>query len=108
MRRLAGSTLRTLASTSCPDGENVGGLVYAGPGDIGHVQQGVHAADVHESAVIGQAADRAVHGLAFLDFGVAALLGGALFVFQDRAAVHHHVFIGYVELDDAAAGSPGR
>ena len=35
--------------------------------------------------------------------GVALFLGGALFLFQHRAAVHHHVFIGHVELDDPAA-----
>ena len=44
-----------------------------------------------------------VHGLAFLDFGVALILIGALVFFEDGAAVHHHVFIGDVELDDAAA-----
>ena len=83
--------------------QHVGGLVDAAPGNVGDVQQRVHAADIHESAVIGQAADRAVHGLAFLDLGVAAFLGGALFFFEHGAAVHHHVFIGHVELDDAAA-----
>ena len=83
--------------------EHVGRLVDAAPGDVGHVQQGIHAADIDEGAVIGQAAHRAVHGLAFLDFGVALVLVGALFFFEDGAAVHHHVFIGHVELDDAAA-----
>ena len=67
------------------------------------MQQGVHAADVHEGAVIGEAADRALNGFAFLDFGVAALLDGALLILQDGAAVHHHVFVGHVELDDADA-----
>ncbi len=81
----------------------IGRLVHARPGNIGHVQQAVHAADIHERAEIGQAAHRAVHGLAFLHFGVALLLRRALFFFQHRAAVHHHVFIGHIELDDAAA-----
>ena len=67
------------------------------------MQQGVHAADVHEGAVVGEAADGAVHRLAFLDFGIALLFGRALFFFEHRAAVDHHVFIGHVELDDAAA-----
>src|ERR1019366_4065258 len=58
---------------------------------------------IDEGAVIGQAAHRALHGFPFLDFGVALVLAGALFLFEDGAAVHHHVFIGDIELDDAAA-----
>src|ERR1019366_7214421 len=83
--------------------EDVGRLIDAAPGDVGHVQQGVHSADIDEGAVIGQAAHRAVHGLAFLDFGVALVLVGALVLLENGTAVHHHVFIGDIELDDAAA-----
>ena len=71
--------------------EHIGGLVDAAPGNVGHVQQRIHAADIDEGAVIGQAAHRALHGLAFLDLGVALVLVGALFLFEHRAAVHHHV-----------------
>ena len=67
------------------------------------MQQGVHAADIDEGAIVGQAADGAVHRLAFLDLRVAAFLDGALFFFEHRAAVHHDVFIRDIELDDAAA-----
>src|ERR1035438_8230832 len=100
---LAGIDLEDPRLHLVADLEDVGGLVDAAPGDIGHMQQGIHAADIDEGAVIGQAAHRALHGLAFLDFGVALVLVGALFLFEDGAAVHHHVFIGDIELDDAAA-----
>src|SRR5689334_2298752 len=81
------------------DGKYVGGLVDASPGDIRDMQQRVHAADIDEGAVIGQAAHRPVDRLALFDFGVAALFNGALFLFEHGAAVHDHVFIRHVELD---------
>ena len=78
-------------------------FIHAAPGNVGHVQQSVHPANIHESAVIGEAAHRALHGFAHLDFGVAAFFGFALFIFQNGAAIHHHVFIRHVQFDDAAA-----
>src|ERR1035437_3483772 len=100
---LAGIDLEDARLHLVADLEDVGGLVDAAPGDVGHMQQGIDAADIDEGAVIGQAAHRALHGLAFLDLGVALVLVGALFLFEDGAAVHHHIFIGDIELDDAAA-----
>src|SRR5271157_3641132 len=69
------------------------------------MKQGIRATDIDECSVIGEAANLAVHGVAFFEFRVAALLAGALFVFSNGAAIDHHVFLGYVELDDPAADS---
>ena len=78
-------------------------FVDATPGNFADVKQSVGAADINERAVIGQAADLALHGVAFLQFRVAALLAGAFLVFCNGPAIDHHVFVGHVELDDAAA-----
>ena len=67
------------------------------------MQQRVDTPNIDESAVIGEAADHAAHRLTLDNFRVAALLGGALFLFANDAAVDHHIFLGHVELDDAAA-----
>ena len=67
------------------------------------MQQTVHAAQIDEGAVVGETADGAAHGFAFTDLGVAALLHTALFFFGEGAAVNHHIFLGGIELDNAAA-----
>ena len=67
------------------------------------MQQAVHAAQVDERAVVGEAADGAAHGFTFADLGVAALLHAALFFFGEGAPVNHYIFLGGIELDDAAA-----
>jgi hypothetical protein len=67
------------------------------------VQQRVRAADIDEGAVVGEAANLALHGIAFSQFGEAALFAGALFVFGNGAAIDDHIFVFHVELDDAAA-----
>ncbi len=92
-----------LASICWPGGKHVGRLVDATPGNFADVQQRVRAADIDERAVVGQAADLALHGVAFFEFRVAALFAGAFFVFGNGAAIDHHIFIVHVELDDAAA-----
>ena len=100
---LGGIHLQHLGFQFLPDGQHVGGLVHPRPRNVGHVQKRVHAADVHEGSIIGEAADRSAHRFAFLNLGVTALSGGLLFFLQHRAAVHHHILVGHVELDDAAA-----
>src|SRR5258708_22516108 len=67
------------------------------------MKQGVRAADIDERAVVGQAADLALHGLAFFELRIAALLAGTFFVFRYGAAIDHHVLLGHIEFDDAAA-----
>src|SRR5271163_3445775 len=66
------------------------------------MKQSVRSSDVDKRAVIGQAADLALHGIAFFELRVAALFAGALFVFRNRAAIDHHVLVIYIEFDDAA------
>src|SRR5215467_7538955 len=67
------------------------------------MQQGIDAAQVDESTVFHQAADGASQRVSFFDLAVHSLAGGALFLFRNYATVHDHVFIGDIELDDAAA-----
>ena len=47
-------------------------------------------------------ANRTAHGIAFLHLRIAALQHRAFFLFGHGAAIHHHVFFGHVEFDDAA------
>src|SRR5882762_2114939 len=67
------------------------------------MKQGVRASDIDERAVIGQAADLALHRIALFEFRETALLAGAFFVFRYGAAIDHHVFLSHVEFDNAAA-----
>ena len=102
MRCFSVSTLRTLTSISCPADKNVGGLVDAAPGNVADVQQAVETADVDERSVVGEIADCAGDDIAFAKLGVTLLLDGTLFFFEHSAAIDHEVFIGDVELGDAA------
>ena len=82
------------------DVERLGGMVDAPPGDVGHVQQAVDAAEIDEGAVIGDVLDDAVEDLAFLEAGdqLGALLGAALL--EDGAARHDDVAARAVHLED--------
>ena len=73
------------------------------PADVADVEEAVGTADVDEGAVIGEGADGAGDDVAFLGFGVAAFLVGAVFLFEDGAAVNDNIFVFGFELDDAAA-----
>src|SRR6185369_5083246 len=81
---------------------NVGRLVHSTPGDIGHMEQRIHATDIDEGAVVGGAANNAVHRLSLFDFGVTTLLRGTLFFLKDYAAVHDDILVGHIKFDDAA------
>ena len=65
-------------------GKHVRRFVHAAPGNVTHVQQCIHSAEIDESAVIGETADRAAHGVAFLHLRIAAFVGRALFLFERR------------------------
>jgi len=86
-----------------PHGEHVGGLVDASPGDVAHVQQGIDSTQVNEGAVIGEAADGAADRVAFFHLRIELVFGRTFFFFGDGSAIDYDVFIGDVELDDAAA-----
>ena len=81
---------------------HIGRLGDAMPGHVADVQQSIHAAQIDERAEIGDAANRSAHHRAFLQLSEFLLARPRLFLFQDHAAVHHHVFAGRVQLDDPA------
>jgi hypothetical protein len=84
------------------DGEHIFGLVDAGVGDVADVEQAVDAAEVDECAVGHEGADGAGDGVAFLHGGAAAFEQAAGLLFKHDAAIDDYVFIGDVELGDAA------
>src|SRR5580700_3632741 len=84
------------------DGKNVFGRLDAGPGDVADVEEAVDAAEVDEGAVGGEAADFAGEDVTGSEAGGAALLGCEGLLLGDGAAVDDNVFVGDVELDDAA------
>src|SRR4029077_486396 len=82
------------------DIEHLGGMIDAPPGDVGDVQQAVDAAEVDESAVIGDVLDHAVDDLALFEVlhQLLTLLGAGLF--QHGAARHHDVAAAAVHFQD--------
>ena len=66
------------------------------------MQQAIHASEVDEGSVVGKRTDGSGHEIAFFHFGVAAILRRALFFFHHRAPIDDHIFVGNVELNDAA------
>ena len=72
----------------------------AAPGDVGDVQQAVHAAQIHEGAVIGDVLHHAFDDLLFLQAGDqrGAFLGAALF--QNGAARDHDIAAAAIHLQD--------
>jgi hypothetical protein len=67
------------------------------------MQQAVDAADVDERSVIHQVAHGPGDDVAFLDLGIAQFLRRALLVFRDDAAVDDQIFLGDIQLGNAAA-----
>jgi hypothetical protein len=51
------------------DGQHLGRVVDAAPGDVGDMQQAVDAAEIHERTVIGDVLDHAVDDLALFEVG---------------------------------------
>ncbi len=82
------------------DGQHLGRVVDAAPGDVGDMQQAVDAAEVHERAVVGDVLDGAVDDLAFGEVGddLVALLGAALF--EHGAARNDDVAAAAIHLED--------
>ena len=75
-------------------------MVHPPPGHVGHVQEPVHTAKVHEGAVFGDVLDHAVDDLPFRQVAddLGALLGTALL--QDRPARDDDVAAPPVHLED--------
>ena len=63
------------------DGQNLRRMIDPAPGDIGHMQEPVDAAEIDEGAVIGDVLHHAVDHLAFCEIGddLMALLGAGFF-----------------------------
>ena len=80
--------------------EHFGRVRDTAPGDVGDVQQAVHAAQVHEGAIVGDVLDNAFHDLLFLQRRDqrSAFLGAALF--QHGTARHHDIAAAAVHLQD--------
>ena len=86
-----------------PDGEHIFRLGDAGAGDVADVQKTVQARlDFDECAVRHESADRAGDGIAGLERGAAAGECATGLLFENDAAIDDHVFVGDVELGDAA------
>ena len=83
-----------------PDRQHFARMVDAPPGDVGHVQEAVDAAEIDERAIVGEVLDRAVDDLPFGEVGddLVALLGPALL--EHRAAGDDDVAAPPVHLED--------
>src|SRR5271154_7033463 len=83
-----------------PDIQRFRGVVDAPPGDVGHVQQSIHPAQIDKSAVVGDVLDHTIEDLAFLEAGnqFRALLGAALLKYG--AARDHDVAARAVHFED--------
>ena len=100
MRSRSRSTSRTWTVTSSPTATTDAGVVDVLPGQLGHVDEAVHAAEVDEGAEVDDARHDALADLAGLEVGeelVALLLLGLL---EPGPAGQHDVVAVLVELDD--------
>ncbi len=84
------------------DGKHIFRLVHTVPCDVAYVEQAVHTADVNEGSIAHQAAHRAGVRVTFLHGAKTALGRGASLLFENHSAIDDHVFVGDVELGDAA------
>ena len=83
------------------DRQNLGRMIDAPPGDVGDMKQAVDAAEIDESAVVGDVLDDALEHLALLEVGqqLGALLGPRLL--EHGAARDDDVAAMAVHLEDA-------
>src|SRR5215216_3433223 len=70
------------------------------PGQLGHVDQPVDAAEIHERPEVHDRGDRALAALALLERLEELLAALALRLFQEGATRQHHVVAVAVQLDD--------
>ena len=75
-------------------------MVDALPGDIRDVEQAVDAAEIDESAVVGQVLHHALEHLAFLQAGDEFGTGFRTALLEHGAARHHDVAAGAIHLQD--------
>ena len=82
------------------DAQRVARVVDPAPGDIGDVQQTVDAAEIHESAVIGDVLDDPLKDLAFLEIGEELVARFGAGFLQHRAPRDDDVAAAPVHLED--------
>jgi hypothetical protein len=82
------------------DLDHLGGMVDVLPGQLRHVHQAVHAAQVDEGTEVDDRADHTLADLARLQLGEEALPHLGLGLLQPRPAGQHHVVAVLVQLDD--------
>ena len=79
---------------------DLGRMLDVRPAQVGHMNQAIHAAQIHEGAEIGQAAHAAVHDIAFMQAGPGfGLLRGG-FLTHHGAAAGHDAALLLIHLDD--------
>ena len=82
------------------DAQHFAGMAHPAPGQVGDVDQAVHAAKIDERAEIGKAAHDARHrGAFFQAFPGGGLLGGAFFR-QHLLAAGHDALLLLIHVDD--------
>ena len=105
MRWRSRSMSSTLTCTVSPILEDLGGVVDVRPGELGDVDQAVHAVEVDEGAEVDDVRDLALDDVARLQ-AVEDLLALLLaLLLEHRAAREHDVVARAVELDHLAAGA---
>ena len=82
------------------DLDHLGGVVDVLPGQLGHVHQAVHPAQVHEGPEVDDAGDDALADLALAQGVQERPAGGRLGLLQPGPAGKDHVVAVLVELDD--------
>ena len=75
-------------------------MAHAAPGQIGDMDQAVHAAQIHKRAEIGKAANNTLHHSALFQLlPGSGLLGGGFF-FDDLLAAGHDALLLLIHIDD--------
>src|ERR1700694_1544638 len=81
------------------DFDDFGRMLDAFPSHVGDVQQAIDAAQVHESAVVGEVLDHPIDRRPLLQIVQQRGTLGAVFLLHDCAARHDHVIALLIELD---------
>src|SRR5579862_6493690 len=67
------------------------------------MQESIDTAQINKCTVLHQAADGSLNHVTFFDLTGDPLSGGTFFLLDNGTAVHNHILIGHIELDDPAA-----
>ena len=81
-------------------GDDLRGMLHVSPAQVGHMDQAVHAAQIHESAEVGQTANDALDHFALSQLAPSFGLAGFVFFLDHRAAAADDPLLLLVQLDD--------